>query len=133
MNNITCHGFDITAPLTPYEAKLIKPSREPRFTMDYVSGDGDDFNQRPQIEWHCLVCYDLDERAVEVYAVEVMDVIWRKRPCFDDCGVSLFGHLSKDDREHEERRIRKLIEADERWKQEALDAAETRERTGSDY
>ena len=119
------NGIEATAG----EVRLPAP-KPPRYSLDYVAHDGDSCNFRPQIEVHATIGYDLDEAAIEIRSVTVDAVVMFARPCFvqgrevDFTADELAAHVPF---------VRAAVNADEAWRERAIESAEEADRCGDDY
>jgi len=124
MHNIIHHGYDTTG-----EVRLPTP-KPPRYSLDYVAHDGDDHNFRPQIEIHATIGYDLDENAIEIRSVTVDAVVMFARPCFVQGREVPF---TDDELAAHVPFVRAAVNADEAWRERALESAIEADRCGDDF
>ena len=101
--------------------------KPPRYSLDYVAHDGDSCNFRPQIEVHATIGYDLDEAAIEIRSVTVDAVVLFSRPCFvqgrevDFTAAELEAHMPF---------VLAAVNADEAWRERAIESAIEADRCG---
>ena len=115
------HGYDTTG-----EVRLPAP-KPPRYELDYVAHDGDSCNFRPQIEIHATIGYDLDENAIEIRSVTVDAVVMYSRPDYRQgrevpfTYAELAAHVPF---------VRAAVNADEAWRERAIESAIEADRCG---